>query len=71
MMSDKEIEEIRNIAAKIGERFPDYVILLRTQDGLSWKYSDQTWAMGAAERFKQAVNDQAMIDRINSQEESE
>lgn len=67
-MNDKDIERIRDASARIGENFGDYLILVRVKDGYCWKASDETWGLGAAERFVASVKDSALIARIEAME---
>ena len=41
---------IADIAAKAGEHFADYIIVVRVKDGLLWRKSDDTFAIGALDR---------------------
>ena len=52
MAGDKENVALLNCAAKVGESFGDYLLLVRTETGMQWRFSDRTWAAGAAERFQ-------------------
>lgn len=53
---EKDRTDVLNLSAKIGERFSDYVLIVRIPDGLRWKYSDRTFARGACDR---------LIDRLS------
>lgn len=49
-------DRIEALCARLGEHFPDYLVIVRTGSrGLSWRSSEATWAMGAAERYAAAV----------------
>jgi hypothetical protein len=40
------------MVAKSGEHFGDYLLIVKTNNGiLDWRSSDKTWALGAAQRF--------------------
>ena len=44
-------DQIRDICARLGERFPEYLIVVKTNQGkIAFKFSDVTWAMGACQR---------------------
>ncbi len=59
-------ERLRDISAKLSEHFTDYVVVARIKDGLVWRFSDRTFAMGAADRIK----DQLIIaDRMINHED--
>lgn len=70
-MTDKDLEKLRDCAAKVGEFFPDFLLLVRVNDGYAWKVSDETWGIGAAERFSASIRDNALIRRIEAMEEGE
>lgn len=57
----KAEDEIRNICAQLGERFPEYLIVVKTEPGkIAFRFSEVTWAMGAVERvtsFLQSADD--------------
>jgi hypothetical protein len=41
-----------DMVAKSGEHFGDYLLIVKTNNGiLDWRSSDKTWALGAAQRF--------------------
>ena len=59
-MTKREDVIFDDIAAKIGEHFSDYVLIVRTKDGgVQWRGSNATWTIGA------------MRGRINRIEERE
>ena len=52
--NERKIEKkhFRDIAAVIGEFYPDYVVIVRTtRNGIEWKASNRYWAVGAADNF--------------------
>lgn len=57
MMQTKRQEQILDdVAHKLGEHFVDYLIVVRPEPrGISWRSSDCSWGMGAAERYALAV----------------
>ena len=59
-------EKMDDLCALIGERFDDYVLIVR--DGpksISWRSSDPTWAMGATQRYADGVK---QSDRLTQSE---
>lgn len=42
----------RDTAAKLSEHFSDYLIIVRKPDGLEWRMSDRTFALGASQRLQ-------------------
>lgn len=63
--SNRESARVADIAAKMSEHFTDYVIIGRVKDGLVWRYSDRSFAMGAAARLQHRLN---LDDHIAAQE---
>lgn len=54
-------------AQLIGEHCDDYLILARTgRRGLSWRSSDCTWAVGAAQRYAFSLEESDRIDEAES-----
>lgn len=44
-------DKIRDICSRLGEQFPEYVIVVKTENGkIAFKFSEATWAMGALQR---------------------
>lgn len=68
MAEDQDERVMRDIASRIGEKFPDYVLMVRVPNGFLWKHSDATWAIGACERYTHGIIDQAMLDEIDSRD---
>ena len=48
---DKQYERIRDLAAQVGEHFSDFILVVRIKDGLNWRMSDRTFAIGACKRL--------------------
>lgn len=45
-------ERFLDSCAKVGEHFPEFLMIVKTDEGfMDWRSSDKTWAMGAAERY--------------------
>lgn len=55
-------EKFKEITAKCGEYFNDYMILARSGDLMLWRASDDTWAFGASSRFNDHIINK---DRFN------
>ena len=57
MEDRKRLETLLDdVAHRLGEHVADYLIVVRPSPrGISWRSSDCTWGMGAAERYVQAV----------------
>ena len=54
-----------NLASHVAEFFPDYVVIGRVRDGLVWRFSDRTFAMGAIKRLAERL---ANDDRLALEE---
>ena len=54
-------DAIRDICAKLGERFPEFLIVVKPEPGkIFFRFSEVTWAMGAVDRvgsYLQNVDD--------------
>lgn len=63
-----EDDRLNRAWATLSEFFPDAMIFIRGREGLKWRYSDPTWAAGAAHRFCEAVDhgDRLEIDMSSS-----
>ena len=61
---DPQVMKIKNISAKLSEHFSDYVVVGRVKDGLVWRYSDRSFAIGALARLEQRIR---MEDQMNAQ----
>lgn len=48
---------IRELGSQVGEHFPDYLLIARVKDGMIWRFSDPTYAYGAAMMFSSRVRD--------------
>jgi len=46
-MEKREAERILNLSSELGEHFKDYLIVVRVKDGLMFRMSDRSWALGA------------------------
>jgi hypothetical protein len=46
-----EDERLSNMCANAGEHFGDYLIVVRVKGGMIWQSSDDTWSMGAMQRY--------------------
>jgi hypothetical protein len=68
---DPEMEKLRNVSAKIGEHFADFLLVVRINDGFMFKHSDKVWGLGAAEIYSAAIKDQGLINRIEQMERDE
>lgn len=64
-----EIELLRDIASNIGERWSDYLVIVRSKGDFMWKHSDPTWGLGAAERYSASIKDKELIDQISALED--
>jgi len=62
---DRETIRLGNLASLVAEHFSDYVIVARIKDGLLWRYSDRTFAIGCIDRLKENL----LIDEHRSIEE--
>lgn len=51
MSEIKDYEKMRDIAAELSEHFTDYMIVVRVKNGLEWRYSDRTFALGICQRL--------------------
>ena len=56
--ADEAKRRICDLAAKVGEHFPDYIICGRTKDAFIYINSDTTWARGVIHRLA-VISDQA------------
>jgi hypothetical protein len=56
-------ETVQRFAANLGERFGDYLIIVRSDKGLSWRSSDRTWAIGACDRYVDSVLSDDRVER--------
>lgn len=57
--------KMRDMAAKVGEHFSDYLIIVRVKDGLNWRMSDRTFALGALNRLSVRLSEE---DRLSLQQ---
>lgn len=51
MEEDRKVKIMRDVAAKFSEEFIDYVVIGRVSEGLVWRYSDRSFALGAMHRL--------------------
>lgn len=51
-------EKFSEMKAKLGEFFDDYLLIVRANDGMWWRASDESWGIGAAKRYISHVADQ-------------
>lgn len=49
-----EFDRLALLSASIGEHFKDFVVLVRTENGLLWRSSDSVWGGGACWRYLKA-----------------
>lgn len=63
--TNKDNVRIADIAAKLSEHFTDYVVIARVKDGLVWRFSDRTFAIGSVERLKDrlTIDDRLIIEK--------
>lgn len=61
-----EDRALAHLKACAGEHFADYVILVRTRDGLCWRYNDRTWAKAACERLVNRIDSD---DRLHAEDQ--
>lgn len=66
MKQDRETNVMKNIASQLEEHFIDYVVIGRIKDGLVWRYSDRTFAMGSTTRLQDrlATDDRLIVEEI-------
>lgn len=58
--ADTDTMRIADVSSNVAEHFNDYVVIGRIKDGLVWRYSDRTFALGATARLNDRL---AMDDR--------
>jgi hypothetical protein len=47
-----EADIFMDVASRVAERYPEYVVIVRSKDGCrAWKFSDTSWALGACQRL--------------------
>ncbi len=63
---ESDSKRIRDVSAHMSEFFDDYVVIGRIRDGLVWRFSDRTFALGAAGRLA----DRLTMDDLIAIEES-
>lgn len=52
MSPEREVARFDDLAARVGEHFSDFVIIVRRKDGnVSWRASDPMWADGACRQY--------------------
>lgn len=54
--AEADSETMGNLASHVAEFFPDYVVIGRVRDGLVWRFSDRTFAMGAIKRLAERLD---------------
>lgn len=57
-------ERFRELSAKAGEHFDDYLLVVRSGKSMMWKSSDGCWALGAAVRFSTDTMDRDRFELI-------
>lgn len=58
----EDIDRVSMDVARLGERYTDYFLAVRTSTGrLIWRSSDKTWAAGVCVRYATAIDEE---DRI-------
>lgn len=57
--------KVERLCANIGERFIDYLLIVRDHDNVVWRASDRTWAIGACDRYVDAALED---DRMGTEE---
>lgn len=51
-MIERDVARLDDIAAKTGEHFDQYMVLVKDRDGMvSWRGSDSMWADGACRQY--------------------
>lgn len=63
-------DKIRDICSRLGEQFPEYLIVVKTQQGkIAFKFSDVTWTMGACDRVQAFLHEaQEVTDAEDSRD---
>lgn len=57
-----ETDVLLDFAAQVGERFPDFVLIVRTRDGFTqWRASNIPWALGAIEQYRTAKHTEQSV----------
>lgn len=57
-MADPEVERFRDLAARVGEKYADFVIMVRdSKNRLIWKSSERSWAIGAMSRYINSLDE--------------
>jgi hypothetical protein len=58
-----------NLCAKIAERYPEFVLLVKTADGArAWKWSDTNWALGSMTRAVNDIEAQDLLAQTEAQD---
>ena len=66
-----EEDVFRDIASKVSEVFPEYVLIIKTKDGSrAWKFSDTNWAVGAMHRAIASVESEDFLQKVEEQDGS-
>lgn len=71
-VSNQEVDEEKaflNFCAKIAERYPEFVFIIKTPDGSrAWKFSDTNWAVGAMTRMLKDIETQDLMAHTEAQD---
>lgn len=66
---DPEMKRFDAEITRIGERYEQYLLIVRTEGGqMMWKSRDKTWAVGAATRYLNCTEE---LDRIDERRDRE
>lgn len=57
-------DKFKDVAARAGELFDDYMLIARKGNVIMWKASDDTWSTGAAFRYIQHISNQDKFSDI-------
>lgn len=62
-----DTNKLEDMASKAGEHFGDYILIVRTPNGIMWKTNDRTWGTGACIRY---LNCSSESDKIIEREDA-
>lgn len=61
MTEDEDLTKFRTDVSKFSGNYSEFLVIAKTPDGrLYWRSTDQTWAIGAANRYLNCIDE---IDR--------
>ena len=65
MITEKEAAKLEGLHGSLSAHFKDFFLVVRTENGLSWRSSDVTWSRAAIQEYMDSMAFSQHMHRLN------